>query len=154
MHENCTKISINMWVWNWTDTILSWFLAYIPYFEEIKAVLCDLPPVSVSTCLCVCLSVYPSPINFWMPEPIFMKLGMYIMAPEPISTTYFVNPSHQSVGLYAYSSVVARQRVGKHIPATTNTCNNVTIFDPSSSIRSALYKSRVCGSVCIYCYRS
>jgi hypothetical protein len=32
-----------------------------------------------------------------MPEPIFMKLGMYIMAPEPISTVYFINPSHQSV---------------------------------------------------------
>jgi hypothetical protein len=28
-----------------------------------------------------------------MPEPIFMKLGMYIMAPEPISTAYFRNPS-------------------------------------------------------------
>jgi hypothetical protein len=27
-----------------------------------------------------------------MPEPIFMKLGMYIMAPEPISTAYFINP--------------------------------------------------------------
>jgi hypothetical protein len=34
---------------------------------------------------CVCVSVYP-PIYFWMPEPIFMKLGTYITAPEPIST--------------------------------------------------------------------
>jgi hypothetical protein len=31
-----------------------------------------------------------------MPEPIFIKLGMYIMAPEPVSTTCFKNPSHQS----------------------------------------------------------
>jgi hypothetical protein len=30
------------------------------------------------------LSVYPSPLNCWMPEPIFMKLGMSIMATEPI----------------------------------------------------------------------
>jgi hypothetical protein len=32
-----------------------------------------------------------------MPEPIFMKLGMYIMTPEPISTAYFIDPSHQSL---------------------------------------------------------
>jgi hypothetical protein len=32
-----------------------------------------------------------------MPEPIFMNLGMYIMAPEPILTAYFINPFHQSV---------------------------------------------------------
>jgi hypothetical protein len=29
-----------------------------------------------------------------------MKLGMYSMAPEPISTAYFINPSHQSVCLF------------------------------------------------------
>jgi hypothetical protein len=28
-----------------------------------------------------------------------MKLGMYIMTPEPISMTYFINPSHQSVSV-------------------------------------------------------
>jgi hypothetical protein len=32
-------------------------------------------------------------------ETIFMKLGMCVMAPEPISTAYFINPSHQSVRL-------------------------------------------------------
>jgi hypothetical protein len=37
-----------------------------------------------------------------MPEPIFMKLGMYIVAPEPITTAYSINPSHQSVCLYVY----------------------------------------------------
>jgi hypothetical protein len=30
-----------------------------------------------------------------MPEPIFMKLGMYIMACEPISAAYYINPSPQ-----------------------------------------------------------
>jgi hypothetical protein len=48
-------------------------------------------------CLCV------SPINFWMAEPIFMKLGTYFMEPEPISTAYIMNPSHHSVGLYVYT---------------------------------------------------
>jgi hypothetical protein len=33
-----------------------------------------------------------------------MKLGMYIMVPEPISAAYFMNPSHQSVCLYVYPS--------------------------------------------------
>jgi hypothetical protein len=37
-----------------------------------------------------------------MPEPIFMKLGMYIMASEPVSTAYFINPSHQSVSVYVF----------------------------------------------------
>jgi hypothetical protein len=56
--------------------------------------------------------------NYWMPEQIFTKLSMYIMA-------YFINPSHQSVlcasplSLLAKGSVkcipptVARQRLGK-----------------------------------------
>jgi hypothetical protein len=45
-------------------------------------------------CLCVCV---PPFINFWMPELIFIKLRMYIMAPETISTAYFINPSPQSL---------------------------------------------------------
>jgi hypothetical protein len=32
-----------------------------------------------------------------MLEPIFMKPGMYIMAPESISMAYFINPYHQFV---------------------------------------------------------
>jgi hypothetical protein len=47
----------------------------------------------------MCVSVYPY-INFWMAEPIFMKFRMYIIAPGPISTAYFINTSHQSVSLY------------------------------------------------------
>jgi hypothetical protein len=46
------------------------------------------------------------------------------MASEPISATYFINPSHQSVCLYVYPLIVARQRFGKHVPVTTNTPNN------------------------------
>jgi hypothetical protein len=39
----------------------------------------------------VCVSAYPL-IDYWMPEPIFMKLGMHVMAPESMSTAYFTNP--------------------------------------------------------------
>jgi hypothetical protein len=48
-----------------------------------------------------------------MAEPISMKLGMYVMAPEPILTTYFINPSHQSVRLYVHTPIFARQRLCK-----------------------------------------
>jgi hypothetical protein len=56
-----------------------------------------------------------------MPEPIFMKLGMYITALEPFSTAYFINPSCQSVYLYAYTPSVARQRLSKNVTVATNT---------------------------------
>jgi hypothetical protein len=39
-----------------------------------------------------------------------MKLGMYNMAPDPISSAYFTNPSNQFVSLYVY---VAGQRLDK-----------------------------------------
>jgi hypothetical protein len=62
-----------------------------PYFEKIKVSLwdnyavCDPPPQ----------------INFWMRPPILMKLGLYVMLPEPISTAYFINLSHQPVYVVA-----------------------------------------------------
>jgi hypothetical protein len=56
-----------------------------------------------------------------MAEPIYMKLGTYIMAPEPISTAYFINPSHQSVCLYVYSLNVARQWLSKNVTVAMNT---------------------------------
>jgi hypothetical protein len=47
-----------------------------------------------------------------------MKLGMYeyIVTPEPISTAYFINPSHQSVSIRV-SPIVTRQRLGKKVTA-------------------------------------
>jgi hypothetical protein len=59
-----------------------------------------------------------------MAELVFIKLGMYIVAPEPISTAYLINHSHQSVCLYVYPPIVTRQQLGKnvtgakYIPAT------------------------------------
>jgi hypothetical protein len=70
----------------YSEVNLTWiapFLAYFPYSEKIKVGLC------VSVCLCIPL------INFWMPEPFFMKLSTYIMVPQPISMMYFINPSRQ-----------------------------------------------------------
>jgi hypothetical protein len=59
------------------------------------------PTFLKSVCAISILSVCAShSINFWMPESIFMKLGMLIMATVPISTAYFINPSHQSVSVY------------------------------------------------------
>jgi hypothetical protein len=47
---------------------------------------------------------------------------------------YFMNPSHRSVGLYVYPTyrcsvkytppLIARQRLGKHVPAAVNTRNS------------------------------
>jgi hypothetical protein len=59
--------------------------AYFTYFEKMKRVLCDHHAV----CLCICVS---APVKLWMAEPVFIKLGMYIVEHEPISTAYFINP--------------------------------------------------------------
>jgi hypothetical protein len=42
---------------------------------------------------------YPT-INLRMAEQIFIKFGVHIMTPEPISTAYFINPSHWSVFVF------------------------------------------------------
>jgi hypothetical protein len=47
-----------------------------------------------------------------MPEPVFMKFVMYIMAPETISNG-MLHKFLLSVCLYVYSPIVARQRTGK-----------------------------------------
>jgi hypothetical protein len=77
-----------------------------------------------------------------MPEPIIMKLGVYIMAPDPISMAYFINPAHQSVSIYV-SPIVARQRLGIHVPAAANILNNEELLVSSFSMRSVSYKRRV-----------
>jgi hypothetical protein len=42
-------------------------------------------------------SVRVTPVIFTMSRPVFKKLVVYIMTPEPISTACFINPSNQSV---------------------------------------------------------
>jgi hypothetical protein len=72
------------------------------------------------TLLSVCMCIHC--INFLMPDPIFMKLG--ITASEPIQ-----NPSHQSLRLYVYPPIAARQRLGKNCPIVTRQrlCKNPPI---------------------------
>jgi hypothetical protein len=96
-----------------------------------------------SCCLHVCMYEYIPPFNFSMPEPIFMKLGTYIMAPEPISTAYFLNPAHQSVCLCVYPSIVIRKRLGKNVTMTTNThAKMAELLDMLFSVRSVKHQRR------------
>jgi hypothetical protein len=39
----------------------------------------------------------PSYPSFWMADPVFIKPFMFNMASEPISTAYYITPSHQYV---------------------------------------------------------
>jgi hypothetical protein len=122
-------------------------LAYFLYLKKIKIKLGLWNHLAV---VCVCVSVYPPPppaINFRMFEPIFMKLGMYIIALEPISAAYLKNPSHQSVCLHP--PIIAKQRLGKHVFAATNARNSRRIVDASSSIRSVSCQRKVCGSASV-----
>jgi hypothetical protein len=62
-------------------------------------------------CLCILR------IKFLMPEPIFMKLGMYIMANEHVSLLSLqANDSVKCIPSFG-----ARQRLGKHFPVAKNT---------------------------------
>jgi hypothetical protein len=64
-----------------------------------------------------------------------------MMAPEPISTAYFINPSHQSLCLYMY---VARQRLAKNVTAPTNTHTTIyKLLDSLFCVRSVSYKRKV-----------
>jgi hypothetical protein len=71
-----------------------------------------------------------------------MKLGMYIMAPELISTAYFTNPSHQSVCMYVYPTTVAKQRIDNNISAT-NRHELIELSDALFSMRSVSYQKKV-----------
>jgi hypothetical protein len=79
-----------------------------------------------------------------MPEPVFVKLGMYILAPEPILMAYFINFFHHSVCLYVYPPIVDKQSLGKNITAVTIThATTEELLDASFYIRSVLYQRKV-----------
>jgi hypothetical protein len=62
-------------------------------------------------------------------------------SPYPVSTVYFVNPSHQSV---CVSPTVARQRLGKNVTAATNTHATIEeLLDASFSMQSVSYQRKV-----------
>jgi hypothetical protein len=68
---------------------------------------------------------------------------MYILAPEPLSMAYCINPFHQSVLLYVYSVTVARKRLGKKVTTATNKHEAIELLGPLFSIWSILQQSKV-----------
>jgi hypothetical protein len=102
-HASCMFVWwwISVWLcilvcdWRFTNTSKSYILAdlffaclwsllaYLPYFVKIKVGLCYL-------CLWIPF------LNLRKPEPVFIKLGIYIMGIELILSAYFVNPSDLS----------------------------------------------------------
>jgi hypothetical protein len=77
-----------------------------------------------------------------MPEPVFMKLGMYIMAPEPISTAYFINPSHQSVCLYVYPLLLLGSGSVETLPWQQIHATIEELLDVLFSLQSVLYQGK------------
>jgi hypothetical protein len=72
-----------------------------------------------------------------------MKICKYIMTAEPISTAYFINPSHQSVCLYVCTLIIARQLLGKSITAATNTHARIEkLLDTSIFMQSVSYQKK------------
>jgi hypothetical protein len=71
-----------------------------------------------------------------------MKLGVYSRASETILVAYFINPSHQSLCLYIYPLIVARRRLGIHVPAATNIRNKEELLNESISMRCVSYQTK------------
>jgi hypothetical protein len=73
-----------------------------------------------------------------------MKLGMYIMAHEPRSTAYIINPSHQSVCLYVYPPLVPREGLGENVTTVKNTHETTEeMLNAPFSTRSVSYQRKV-----------
>jgi hypothetical protein len=75
-----------------------------------------------------------------MAEPVFMKLGMYIMTPEPISASYFISPFHQSVCLCVCRFL--RNGSVKYYRGNKYTCNKEELLEASFPIRSMSYQRK------------
>jgi hypothetical protein len=76
--------------------------------------------------------------KFWKPGPIFTN----IMAPECISTAYFIHPSHQYVCMWVHP-IIVRQGLSKHIPMATNTHNSGRMFWAYESVVLPVYPNVV-----------
>jgi hypothetical protein len=78
-----------------------------------------------------------------MAEPSFVKLGMNIMATKPISTACFINPSHQSMCLYAYTSLGARHWFSINVTTAMNTrARTDELLEATLSMLSVSYEGR------------
>jgi hypothetical protein len=93
--------------------------------------------------LSICVCVSPPPPNQRLIDCTNFYETWYITAPEPISIAYFINPSHQSVCLYVYPPIVARQQLGKNVTASTNTYAAIEeLMDASFSMRSVVHQRK------------
>jgi hypothetical protein len=92
------SLSSKMLMWYWYFTKKYFFLSYHFIISRVITLpswsMLILPPC----CLCASESLT---LKFWMPDPVYIKLGMYNMTREPVSTENFLNPSRQSVSVCA-----------------------------------------------------
>jgi hypothetical protein len=93
----------------------------------------------VITIFSVCLCIFPSTSD-WLN---LMRLVIRTMAPEPTTTAYLINPSHQFVCLYVHLSMVSRRRLYKKITAAANTHATIEeLLDAPFSKRSVSYQRK------------
>jgi hypothetical protein len=96
--------------------------------------------------LSVCLWIPPLTFNAW--NNLYDNWHVYHGTWAHLNGI-FHKPSHQSICLYVYHLIVARQRFYIHVPKATNTRNKEELLDASFSVRSVSYHTRVGGFVCI-----
>jgi hypothetical protein len=77
-----------------------------------------------------------------------MKFGMYIMAPESISTAYLINPISLCVCICIRLMLIGNGSVNS-LPRQRLHAATEEMLDASFSIWSVLYQRRVYGSVCV-----
>jgi hypothetical protein len=81
-----------------------------------------------------------------------MKLGIHIMAQEPVSEAYFINPSHQSVCLHVYPSYRCKAKArlcATYHSVIDNSSVNTFLRQWIPATIEELLDACVCGSVCI-----
>jgi hypothetical protein len=125
-----------IWFGSWQNCVscsrpLCFVFSLLPLFWKMKVGSWDFHAL--------CLSVNSPPINFWMHEQIFTKLAMYIMATQPISMAYFINPSHQSVCVCVlflsllgkgFVHMFPRQRIQTTIKELLDACVCGSVYPP------------------------
>jgi hypothetical protein len=130
----------------------SYVISLLSLFWKYKIVL-----MRSSCCLCVATCQYIAQMLTSEYLNQYLCNLVYIMAPEPILTAYFINPSHQSVFLHVYPLLllgkgsincithsVARQRLSKNVTAAKNTHATIEeLLEASFSMPSVSYQRNV-----------
>jgi hypothetical protein len=100
-------------------------------------------------CVCVCICLCIHLINLWKPDPIFLKLGMYIMTPEPISTAYFIKPSISLCVCMCIPPIVHGKRVSKNDNVARNTHATIEVLLDASLFNAVRVVSKESVWVCL-----